>query len=75
MKVGEEGKEQSLYCTCDFLVNANGHESVKNIPNLPGIHSYEGGHLHMHDLRNVAEIKAKEVMVVGSGFGGNDLTC
>ena len=27
----------------------------------------------MHDLRNVGDIKAKKVLVVGGGFGGVDL--
>ena len=46
---------------------------MKNIPNLPGIHSYSGEHFHMHDLRNVGDIKGKKILVAGGGLGGTDL--
>ena len=46
---------------------------MKNIPNLPGLKDYTGEQIHMHDLRNIGDVKAKKILVLGGSFGAIDL--
>ena len=73
VRVSDDGNEESLYHTCDFLINANGHYSLKNIPDLPGLKGYTGQQVHMHDLRHIGDIKAEKILVAGVSYGAYDL--
>lgn len=54
----------------DYLIIANGHHSVPNHPQLPGI--FTGEYLHSHSYKNNLPFKDKRVLVIGSGNSACD---
>lgn len=50
---------------------ANGHNSVPNVPTVPG--RFDGEVLHSVEFRNAHEITGTRVLVVGSGNSGCDI--
>ncbi|KAL2632294.1 hypothetical protein R1flu_016980 [Riccia fluitans] len=59
----------------DHLVVATGHFSTPNVPEFQGLNSFKGSLLHAHDLRDVADFKGKDVLLIGSGYSAEDIAC
>lgn len=57
----------------DYVVVANGHFSVPNVPHFPGFETYLGRVLHAHDFRDAVEFKGKDVLIVGSSYSAEDI--
>jgi len=57
----------------DFVVVANGHFSVPNMPFFPGVDQFLGRVIHSHDFRNASHFKGKRVLVVGAGLSAEDI--
>jgi len=57
----------------DYVIVATGHFSYPSLPYYPGIEKYCGRVLHSHDFRNAEEFKDQIVVIVGSGYSGEDI--
>ncbi|SDI71353.1 NAD(P)-binding domain-containing protein [Pseudomonas panipatensis] len=57
----------------DYVVNACGHFSTPNVPELPGFQSFGGRILHAHDFRDALEFKGKDVLIVGASYSAEDI--
>lgn len=50
-----------------FLINGNGYFAEPHLPELPGIHEFQGRVLHTLNLDDGVEFRTSRVVVVGSG--------
>lgn len=57
----------------DYVVVASGHFSTPNVPEFPGLKTFNGRVLHAHDFRDALEFKGKDVLVVGSSYSAEDI--
>ena len=57
----------------DHVVVASGHFSTPNVPEFPGMQSFNGRVLHAHDFRDALEFKGKNVLVVGASYSAEDI--
>jgi trimethylamine monooxygenase len=57
----------------DWVVVANGHFSVPNVPYFPGIETFPGRVMHAHDFRSADEFKGKDLLVVGASYSAEDI--
>lgn len=57
----------------DYVVVASGHFSTPNVPEVPGLASFNGRVMHAHDFRDALEFKDKDVLVVGSSYSAEDI--
>lgn len=57
----------------DYVVVANGHFSVPNIPQFKGFENFNGRILHAHDFRDALEFKGKDILLVGSSYSAEDI--
>ena len=57
----------------DYVIVANGHFSVPNVPYFTGIEKFPGRVLHSHDFRNASQFKGKTVLMVGSSYSAEDI--
>ncbi|XP_039007982.1 probable indole-3-pyruvate monooxygenase YUCCA10 [Hibiscus syriacus] len=57
----------------EFLVIASGENSVKYIPYLPGLDTFEGEILHSNEYKSGAKYENKDVLVVGCGNSGMEI--
>lgn len=55
------------------IMVCNGHNSVPNMPNIPGMDSIDGICLHSHDYKVPEKFKNMDVLIVGSGPSGIDI--
>lgn len=53
----------------------NGHHSIPNIPDLPGLIMFSGITAHSHDYRIPDPYKDKTVAVLGAASSGTDIAC
>jgi len=60
--------------TFDAVLVCNGHFSEPSVPQLPGQRLYEGRQLHSHDYRTPDTFRGEQVLVVGAGPSGMDIT-
>lgn len=58
----------------DWVVVANGHFSVPNVPTFDGIESFTGRVLHGHDFRDAREFEDKHVIIVGASYSAEDIS-
>lgn len=65
--------EEKLY-EFDAVIIANGRRSVPKYPHLKGIETYEGKQFHSHDYRNPKPFENDQVLVIGAGASGLDIT-
>lgn len=57
----------------DWVVCANGHFSVPNVPEWPGFDHFEGRILHSHDFRDAMEFKGKDILMIGTSYSAEDI--
>lgn len=57
----------------DYVVVASGHFSTPNVPEFPGINTFNGRILHAHDFRDALEFKGKDILIVGSSYSAEDV--
>lgn len=57
----------------DYVVVANGHFSVPNIPKIEGIEKFQGRILHAHEFRDAKEFTGQTVLIVGAGHSSEDI--
>lgn len=57
----------------DYVVVASGHYSVPNIPSFPGLETFPGRIIHVHDYRNPEEFKGQIVLLIGSSTSAVDV--
>lgn len=57
----------------DYVVCAAGHFSYPNIPEFPGLTSFNGRVLHAHDFRDAVEFKDRNVLLVGTSYSAEDI--
>ena len=57
----------------DVVVVATGYNHTAKIPNWPGLSSFTGTVLHSSAYRNPAALKAKNVLIIGSGNSGSEI--
>ncbi len=55
------------------VVVATGHDAVPHTPDWPDAASYQGEVRHVADLRGLADLKGRRVVVVGAGNSGIDI--
>ena len=58
----------------DYVVVANGHFSVPNIPHFEGIETFPGRVMHGHDFRSADEFTGKNLVVVGGSYSAEDIS-
>ncbi|GMH25110.1 hypothetical protein Nepgr_026953 [Nepenthes gracilis] len=58
----------------EFLVVASGENSKGVIPSIPGLENYRGVKLHSSDYKNGSEYEGKDVLVVGGGNSGMEIS-
>jgi len=57
----------------DYVIVANGHFSVPNIPYFEGVETFPGRVLHGHDFREAREFAGKRLLVVGASYSAEDI--
>ncbi len=57
----------------DYVVVANGHFSVPNVPHFEGFSTFNGRVLHAHDFRDAMEFKDKDILVIGTSYSAEDI--
>lgn len=57
----------------DVVVVATGYNHTAKIPDWPGLSSFTGTVLHSSTYRNPAALKAKKVLIIGSGNSGSEI--
>jgi trimethylamine monooxygenase len=57
----------------DYVVVASGHFSTPNVPEFPGLSTFNGRVLHAHDFRDALEFKGKDILLVGSSYSAEDI--
>ena len=50
------------------------HNAKPNIPYIPGIESFEGEHRHSHYYKHNGPFKDKNVLIIGQGQSGLDIS-
>ncbi|KAB2618985.1 indole-3-pyruvate monooxygenase YUCCA10 [Pyrus ussuriensis x Pyrus communis] len=74
-KVKVTGPDQYEYYSSDFLVVATGENSQAIIPaDLPGLESFTGKVVHACDYKNGESFKDKQVLVIGCGNSGMEIS-
>ncbi|CAL1541313.1 unnamed protein product [Lymnaea stagnalis] len=67
-KTGQETNE-----VFDFIVVANGHHGVPNMPVFPGQDKFEGKIIHSKEFKDVKSIDGEKAVVLGIGNSGGDV--
>jgi trimethylamine monooxygenase len=57
----------------DYVICASGHFSTPNVPEFPGMRSFNGRVMHAHDFRDALEFKGKHVLIVGRSYSAEDI--
>ena len=57
----------------DNVVVASGHFSTPQVPEFPGIKTFNGRVMHAHDFRDALEFKGKHVLIVGRSYSAEDI--
>lgn len=57
----------------DYVVVANGHFSMPNVPYFPGFDTFNGRVLHAHDFRDAREFADKNLLIIGSSYSAEDI--
>lgn len=57
----------------DFVIVANGHFSVPNVPYFEGVEKFPGRVMHAHDFRDAQEFSGKRLLVVGASYSAEDI--
>ena len=57
----------------DYVVVANGHFSVPNVPHFKGFETFNGRVLHAHDFRDALEFKDKDLLLIGTSYSAEDI--
>jgi trimethylamine monooxygenase len=57
----------------DNVIVASGHFSTPNVPEFPGIRTFNGRVMHAHDFRDALEFKGKHVLIVGRSYSAEDI--
>ncbi|KAK7067551.1 hypothetical protein SK128_028187 [Halocaridina rubra] len=64
----------TIITVCQAVIVCNGHYSVPRIPKLPFIEDFQGRQMHSHDYRDSSPFKGANVLVLGSGASGLDIS-
>jgi len=60
--------------TFDYVVVATGHFSTPNhVAPYPGMEDYKGYVIHAHNFRDAVDHKDDKILVIGSGYSGEDI--
>jgi trimethylamine monooxygenase len=65
--------DQSSKETFDYVIVATGIFNVPNVPDLPGIDTFEGTIQHAHNFRDAKEFKGQCLLIVGASYSAEDL--
>lgn len=57
----------------DYVVVANGHFSVPNMPYFQGFDTFNGRVLHAHDFRDALEFKGRDILIIGTSYSAEDI--
>ena len=57
----------------DYVIVATGIFNVPNVPDFPGIETFEGRVLHVHNFRDATEFKGQRLLVIGAGQSADDM--
>ena len=57
----------------DYVVVANGHFSVPNVPSFEGLERFPGRVMHSHDFRAADEFAGKRMLIVGGSYSAEDI--
>ncbi|XP_060654892.1 LOW QUALITY PROTEIN: senecionine N-oxygenase [Drosophila nasuta] len=58
----------------DFVYVCNGHYTEPDMPKIEGMQLYEGQQMHSHLYRKADKFKDQNVLVIGAGPSGMDIT-
>ena len=58
----------------DFVVVANGHYTKPSVPEIFQNSVFEGGIMHTHYYRKAESLAGKNVLVIGHGHSGQDIS-
>jgi len=59
--------------TFDAIAVCNGHFSIPNVPDLPGVASFPGARLHSHNYRRPEAFAGQKVVLLGGRASGVDI--
>ena len=57
----------------DYVVVANGHFSVPNVPSFEGLEQFPGRVMHAHDFRVADEFAGKHLLMIGASYSAEDI--
>lgn len=60
--------------TFDAILICNGHFNHPNVPMIKGQKTFNGRQMHSHDYRSPENFKDKNVLIIGAGPSGMDIT-
>lgn len=55
------------------VIVSTGIYSFPNMPDFPGLNSFQGRILHSHDFRDAREFKDQRVLLIGAAYSGEDI--
>lgn len=67
-------EEKNEKFTFDLVLVCNGHFTVPAIPNIEGSNHFLGNQTHSHDYRKMTRFANKNVLTIGAGPSGVDIT-
>ncbi|KAL4438319.1 hypothetical protein ABPG74_009742 [Tetrahymena malaccensis] len=67
--------QNSRYLQADYVVVANGHYSVPNIPYIPNKDIFKAETIHTHNYRenHISKFQNKHLVIYGCGFSSQDI--
>ena len=74
VQVGQEGEQQRVEYTCNYLFMCSGYYSYKGgyEPEFPGVDQFAGQVVHPQKWPENLDYKGKRAVVIGSGCHGDD---
>ena len=66
-------KRKTISEDFDYVIVANGHFSVPNVPRFEGVETFPGRVMHGHDFREAREFAGRRLLVVGASYSAEDI--
>ena len=57
----------------DRVIVATGHFTFPNVPDFPGIETFQGSVQHAHDFRGAENLADKRVLLIGASYSAEDI--
>ena len=73
MTVRDTTKDTETTELFDYVICCTGHFSTPNVPEFPGMETFQGRIMHAHDFRSAETFKDQRVLVIGTSYSAEDI--